>query len=141
MARLVVVSFVIVSLSGCAILIRGAHVPVQFASDPPGAEVKVDTGKKPTTCTAPCTLDLARSRTPLSYSVTMNGYEPYTAELIPSPDDTQIWYLWPVAVVDGLMVVPGLIDIACAVGMDWPTAVHVMLPPEGHGGARAVVTR
>ena len=50
--------------------------------------------------------------------------------------------MWlPVAVFDGVLVIPGIVDLVTETFYNYPTAVHVILPLEGHGGARAIIKR
>ena len=128
----------LLTLSGCIALARGARQPIAFDSVPPGARVAID-GGQPSTCQTPCTIAVKRSDAPTSYTVTLDGHEELDGELIPGPMNKPGWL--PVAIIDGLTILPGIIDLATYSTFDYPKQVSATLPPEGHGGARAVVTR
>jgi hypothetical protein len=122
--------------SGCCTFFRGVTQPVVFYSDPAGAQVEIESGPK---CQTPCYMNVRRSNTPPSYVVTMQGRETFSAELIPAQEGNALW-LFPI-VFDGLLVVPGIVDLATYTLWNYPREVSVVLPPEGQGTARAVVKR
>src|SRR5262245_15135473 len=77
-----------IALAGCSSsgdLMRTATppVPLQFESDPPGAEVKTSGGQ---TCRTPCALAVPAADFQVTYS--LNGFQPQTipVKLLP-PDD------------------------------------------------------
>ena len=84
----VVIAVFGIALAGCTgsgDLMRSATptVPLQFESDPPGAEVKTSGGQ---TCRTPCALAVPAADMQVTYS--LNGYQPQTipVKLMP-PDD------------------------------------------------------
>ncbi|VVT20135.1 hypothetical protein [Erythrobacter sp. EC-HK427] len=63
-----------VSLSGCATVLNGVNMPVEFVSEPEGAGVEILDGR---TCTAPCTFEMRRGNDTM-VTFTAAGYEPVT---------------------------------------------------------------
>ncbi|WP_228244090.1 hypothetical protein [Porphyrobacter sp. GA68] len=61
-----------VSLAGCATVMNGTNQPVEFQSDPSGANVKLVSGLN---CEAPCTFEMKRGKDSQA-TFTMPGYEP-----------------------------------------------------------------
>src|SRR5262245_14875062 len=76
-----------IALAGCSgfgALMRSATptVPLQFESDPPGAEVKTSGGQ---TCRTPCALAVPAADMQVTYS--LNGYQPQTIPVKLMPPD------------------------------------------------------
>jgi hypothetical protein len=115
-------------------MIQGHSQKVAFDSSPVGAVIQVRDDPK-LTCVTPCALDVERSSRPKAYKATKLGYEPYSGELT-SLDDFRGGLLLPV-IVDGILIIPGIIDIAGDVFYDYPKRVELTLPKEGSGGSRA----
>ena len=130
---------VLLSQSGCAAILRGSTQPVEFRSEPPGAQVAVQSKKGDLTCSTPCTLKVPRSVTPASYTIELPGREPVSEELIPVEEWNAKWLL-PV-VFDSLLIVPGIIDLTSECLWNWPTGVRATLPESGQGAPRVKVDR
>lgn len=128
-----------VLITGCATVTRGTRQKVDFVSEPPGATVQVRTGRTPQECVTPCTLEVRRSRGPQPYSAMAAGREPFDGELIPEEADDGASIL--LAIGSGLLVIPGIIDLASEAFYDWPEQVKLVMPPEGRGASRAIVSR
>ena len=56
--RAVVLAGAVLSLTGCATVVRGSREPFHIVSVPAGAHVQLSTGE---VCTTPCTLQLPRA--------------------------------------------------------------------------------
>lgn len=139
--RTIALALLALLASGCAAAWRGTKAAVDFTSEPPGARVIVDNQPKSflTWCVTPCTLDVRRTRNPTGYVVEMGGRETFNGEMIPAEEDGGGWLL--LAAVDGLLILPGILDLATATFWNPPDGVHLILPPAGEGAPRAVVQR
>ena len=132
---------------GCVLAIKGSSAPVAFTSEPSGATVALDHEQRPTrrgkpevsSCVTPCELRVRRSEVPTGYNATLAGHEPFNGEMVQA-EDWNAALLLP-SIFDGLLIIPGLIDISERVGWDPPKSVHLVLPPVGAGAPRAVVAR
>lgn len=125
--------------ASCATLYAGHTQRVSFTSEPPGARVALDGPHLE--CLTPCTLNVPRSPKPINYEAAMPTREPFTGELIATPN-----FDIPILVAIGsflgaFLILPGLVDIISSSYHMWPNAVAFTLPPEGQGGARVVLTR
>lgn len=132
-SRLIVAVLAATNGTGCATMIQGHSQEVAFDSSPVGVVIQVRDDPK-LTCTTPCVLDVERSSRPKAYKATKLGYEPYSGELT-TLDDFRGGLLLPV-IIDGILIIPGIIDIAGDVFYDYPKRVELTLPKEGSGGSR-----
>jgi len=109
----------LLSLSpGCTILKRGLIQDIRFESDPPGAAVSFH-GKEGIT---PCELKIPRSRQPREV-VFVLGEEELRQEVV--PDDTirdPGDFFFPM--IDGLLILPGIVGLATGVAWDFPTLMR-----------------
>lgn len=74
-----VATFALLSLAGCATMIRGTEQQVSINTIPVGAQVQVSNGMS---CVSPCTLNVPRNQS-LTFTITREGCAPQTASMVP----------------------------------------------------------
>lgn len=124
----------ICSSAGCCALALGPRHEVEFTSDPPGAVVEMH-GQRGRT---PCVLDVPRDSKAKMVRFSIHGREIGEVEVVPEqveirdrPD------LLPLAIGDGLLVLPGIIDLCMYSRFyQWPGKINAVLPETGRGAPR-----
>ncbi|MCS6854756.1 MAG: hypothetical protein NZ523_08400, partial [Elioraea sp.] len=74
-----VAPFALLSLAGCATMIRGTEQQVSINTIPVGAQVQLSNGMS---CVSPCTLTVPRNQS-LTMTITREGCAPQTASMVP----------------------------------------------------------
>ena len=114
----------LLSLCGCATIIRGTEQQVAINTDPPGAQVQLSNG---TSCVSPCLLNCQRNQT-LLLTISKEGYFTQTATLLPTLSGAGA-------------ILGGLIDYGTGAVYDLqPNPLHLTLIPD-RGGRQADAKR
>jgi len=120
----------IVALSGCFAMVAGVHQDMQFKSDLPNVSINMD-GQR---CEIPCTLKVRRQWGTFHLQATQNeelvarGPINRTSEYVQHDcDSTRDNYglLMIAAFVDGLLFIPGIVDISSGIVAWHPDTVVI----------------
>jgi hypothetical protein len=104
----------LLTLSGCATIIRGTKEQVSINTSPVGAKVELSSGQ---TCITPCNIEVERKKT-LGITISKKGYNIYTTSMIPS-------------LAGAGVILGGLVDYGTGAVYDLqPNPLHVHLIPK-----------
>ena len=119
-------------LSGCFAMVAGLHQDVHFKSDLPDVSVSMD-GR---TCTIPCTMQIRRQWGTFEMQATHNGEGVATGPISRVQEYTKrdcdsgrenYGLMMVAAVTDGLLIIPGIVDISTGI-TEWHPETVVIGP-------------
>ncbi len=121
----------IMFLPGCAAMVLNGSQDIRFNSDPPGATVMF----RGQTCVTPCVLTVDRGGNPETVEFTLEGREPYRAEIaraypneVPRVNGVSKGLVATAAVIDTLIPFMGLVNQGSGLYDDWPKEIYATLP-------------
>lgn len=120
------------AIGGCATVINGTHQPVDFRSDPAGADAKTVTGLE---CTTPCKFSMRRGDDS-RVTFTKPGYKPVTIDIQSRTGGGTFGNIIAGGIIGG--VVDGSNGAANHL---YPDPVYVRLIPEGSDQAAVLLNK
>jgi len=114
-------------LNGCIAMVAGTHQDIEFRSDLPNVEAHMESKS----CHLPCTLNVRRQWASHHLEATQNGHvvaegpvyrrTSYGIEC----DDAKVWKLLLPAFTDGLLIIPGIVDLSTGITEFFPETVVI----------------
>lgn len=114
-------------LSGCIPMVAGTHQDIRFRSDLPDVDVHMEDK----TCQVPCTLNVRRQWAAHELDASQNGrtivrgYVYRRESYGHTCTDAKVWKLMLPAIADGLLMVPGIVDISMGITEFFPETVVI----------------
>ena len=114
-------------LSGCIAMVAGSHQDIRFRSDLPDVDVRMEDK----TCRVPCTLNVRRQWASHELNASQDG-----RIIVQGPvyrresygytcTDAKVWKLMLPAIVDGFLIVPGIVDTSMGITEFFPETVVI----------------
>lgn len=114
-------------LNGCIAMVAGIHQGVSFRSELPDVDVQMEDK----VCRIPCTLNVRRQWASHHLNASQNGRTivegpVYRREsYVHSCSDAKVWKLMLPAFTDGLLIVPGIVDLSMGITEFFPETVTI----------------